>query len=86
MQQLIYQVCYSRYQILLYLWWRGLVPKFPKVPKYYDQDCLKMFVLLSTRIVTIKISRKGVHLVQKSLFYQKKTTNKQSLKLSKGKF
>ena len=45
-----------------------------------------MFVLLSTRIVTIKISRKGVHLVQKSLFYQKKTTNKQSLKLSKGKF
>ena len=36
---LIYQVCYTRYHVLFYLWWIEHVLKHGKVPKYYDQDC-----------------------------------------------
>ena len=32
------QVCYTRYQVLFYLWWIRPVPKHCKVSKYYDQD------------------------------------------------
>ena len=39
MRQLLYQVCYTRYQVSFYLWWIGYVLKYCKVPKYYDQDC-----------------------------------------------
>ena len=39
MRQFVYQVCYTRYHILFYLWLIGSVLKHSKVPKYYDQDC-----------------------------------------------
>ena len=39
MRQLVYQVCYIRYQVSFYLWWIGSLLKYCKVPKYYDQDC-----------------------------------------------
>ena len=32
------QVCYTRYQVLFYLWWIRPVPKHCKVSKHYDQD------------------------------------------------
>ena len=38
-RQLVYQVCYTRYQVLFYLWWIRSLLKYCKVPKYYDQDC-----------------------------------------------
>ena len=39
MRQLVYKVCYTRYQVLFYFCWSGSVVKYCKVPKYYDQDC-----------------------------------------------
>ena len=39
MRQLIYQVCYTRYHVLFYLWLIGSALKHCKVPKYYDPDC-----------------------------------------------
>ena len=51
--------------------------KYCKVPKHYDQDCLKFFFLLSTLPMMIQISGKSTHLAQKCYFYQK-TTNEQS--------
>ena len=36
--KIVYQVCCTRYQVSLYLWWIGSVVKCCKVPKYYDQD------------------------------------------------
>ena len=39
MRQLVYQVCYTRYQVSFYLSWIGSLLKYCKVPKYYDQDC-----------------------------------------------
>ena len=39
MRQLIYQVCYTRYQVSFYLWLIGSVLKYCKVPKYNGQDC-----------------------------------------------
>ena len=38
-RQLVYQVCYTRYQFSLYLWCTGSLLKHFKVPKYYEQDC-----------------------------------------------
>ena len=43
--QLIYQVCYTRYQVSFYLWWIGSVLKYCKLPKYYDQDCSSLEVI-----------------------------------------
>ena len=81
-EELVYQVCYTRYQVSFYLWWIGSVLKYCKVPKYYDQDCLKIFFLLSTLPMMIQISGKSAHLAQKCHFYQK-ATNKKSWKLFK---
>ena len=39
MRQLVYQVCYTRYHVSLYLWLIGSVLKHCKVPKYYEWDC-----------------------------------------------
>ena len=60
MRQLVYQVCYTRYQVSFYLWWIVSVLKYCKVPKYYDQIvvtnqfsfllCLFVFMIL---IITV---------------------------------
>ena len=63
--QLVCQVCYTRYHVPFDLWLIGSVLKHCKVPKYYDQDCLKIFFLLSTLPAMIPISGKNAHLVQK---------------------
>ena len=39
MRQPVYQVSCTRYQVSFYLRWIGLVLKYFKVPKYYDQNC-----------------------------------------------
>ena len=65
-------------------WWIECLLKYCKVPKYYDQDCLKTFFLLSLLPIMIQISGKSAHLDQKCYFYQE-TTNKQSWKLPKFK-
>ena len=39
MRQLVYQVCYARYQVSLYLWWFRPELNYLKMSKYYDQDC-----------------------------------------------
>ena len=65
MRQLVYQVCYTRYHVWFYLWLIGYVLKHCKVPKYYDQGCLKNFFLPSTLPIMIKISGKNAHLVEK---------------------
>ena len=65
MRQLVCQVCYTKCQVSFYLWLAGPAPKHCKVPKYYDQDCLKIFFFLSTYPMMIQISGKNAHLVQK---------------------
>ena len=40
----------------------GPVIKHCKVPKYYDQDCLKRLLLLSTLQVIIQVPRKSAHI------------------------
>ena len=64
MRQLKYQVCYTRYQVYLHLWTESVL-KYCEFLKYYDQDCLKIFFLLSTLQMMIEISGKGAHLAQK---------------------
>ena len=38
MRQLVCQICYTKYHVLLYLWLIGSVLKHCKVAKYCDQD------------------------------------------------
>ena len=59
--------------------------KHCKVPKHFDHDCLKIFLFFSIPPMMIGIPGNCAHLVQKRYFYQK-STNRQSLKLSKVKF
>ena len=37
LRQVVYQVCYTKYQISFYVWQIG--PVLKQVPKYYNQDC-----------------------------------------------
>ena len=43
MKLFVYQVCYTRYQVSIYLWWIGSLLKYCKVPKRYGRDYLKIF-------------------------------------------
>ena len=52
------QVSYTRYGVSFYLWLVGSVLKHCKVAKYYEQDCLKIFFLISTLPVMIGIWEK----------------------------
>ena len=48
------------------------VLKHCKVPKYFEQDCLKIYFFISTLPAMIGISGKNVHLPQKTLSSVKK--------------
>ena len=57
-RQLVDQVCYTRDHLTLYWWLIGSVLTHCKIPKYYDQDCLKYFFLLFTDPRMIETSGK----------------------------
>ena len=65
MGQLLYQVCYTRQHVSLYMWQTEPIPTHCKVTKYYDQGCLKVFLSLSTLLLMIQVAGKSVHLAQK---------------------
>ena len=53
--------------VSFYLWWIELVPKqCKKALRYYDQDCLEIFVLHSTPEMMIQVSKQSTHLAQKA--------------------
>ena len=66
MRQLLYQLYYTRYQVSFYLYQMGPLLKHSKVPKYYDQDYLKIFFLLCIIPVMIPIFGNSAYLAQKS--------------------
>ena len=57
---------HTRYHASPHPWPIRPALKHCKVPKYYDQDSLKIFPLLSTLPAMIRIPGKNVLLVQKS--------------------
>ena len=65
MRQLVYQVCYTRDYVSLYLCLVGSLLKHSKVPKYYEEDFLEIFLLIYTLPAMILISQENVHLLQK---------------------
>ena len=73
----MYQVCHIRYHISFYLWLIGSILKHCKVPKYYGQDYLKIFFLLSTLPAMIQIS-------EKMLIWFKKVSSVKKLLISDG--
>ena len=57
MRKFVYQVCYTRYQGSFYLWQIGPLTKHCKVPKCFDKDCVKIFLLFSALLMMFQISR-----------------------------
>ena len=55
-------------QASFYLWQLRPVLQHCKIPKYYHQDCLKAFLLLSTLAVMSELSGKSAHFAQKIYF------------------
>ena len=53
------------------MWLIRSVLKYCKVLKFYDQDCLKIFFLLSTLPMMIQISGENIHLPQKVSSFKK---------------
>ena len=68
-RQLIYQVFYTKYQILFDLWRLRPVLKHSKVPKYNEQDCLKIHFALKTCNDDSAFCKK-CSLSSKNCFYQ----------------
>ena len=63
----MYQVRYNRYHFIFCLWLMESVLKHCKVPKYYEQHCMKILLLISTLpAMIVGISGKNAHLLQKS--------------------
>ena len=65
MRQLLYLVYYTIHEVLFYLWRIVPVQQHCKILKYYEPDCLKTFLLLSTLPMMIQVSEKSVHLAKK---------------------
>ena len=61
----------SRYQVSFYFWLIEPVLKHGKFPKYYDQDCLRIFLPLSKFPIIIQISRKKYSSGSKMLILSK---------------
>ena len=59
------------YHVSFYLWLIGSVLKHCKVAKYYEQDCLKTFFLISTLPAMIGISEKICSFASKKLVLSK---------------
>ena len=62
---------------IIFLRQLGPIIKHCKVPKYYDQYCLKNFLLFSILPAMIELSGKSAHFAQIKIFLSK-TTNKES--------
>lgn len=55
--QLVFKICYTGYQVLFCLRRIGSVLKQFNIPKYYNQDSLRYF-LLSAVLMMIEVSEK----------------------------
>ena len=65
------KVSHTRYQVLFYFWSVETVLKLCKIPKDYEQDCLKIFILLLPTLKIILISEQIAILTQIRMIYQK---------------
>ena len=79
MRKPIYQAGCSRYHVSFYLWIIQSGLKHTKVPKYYGQDCLKIFFSHSTLGMMIQISTKNAHWFKKVSSVKKLLLNFSSL-------
>ena len=68
-------MCYNGYHISFYFWLIRSAPKHYKVPKYYEQNRLRIFFCSLHFQWWFKFLQKNAHLVQKSQIYHKKPTS-----------
>ena len=69
--QLVYQVCYTRCEVLFYLSQIRPSLNHYRVPKYFDQDCLKISFLLPTLPIVIQIYEKCAYVAQRKVILSK---------------
>ena len=61
-----YQICFTKCQVSFYLWQIGLALKHCKVLKYYDHDCLKIYIFPTTLPMMIQFFGGSAYLAQKN--------------------
>ena len=75
MRQLVYELCYTRNQILFYLWRIKPILNCCLVSKYYFCDCLKICLWLFLSVVMIHASEIALFWLKNKLLSKKATLN-----------
>ena len=64
MRQLVYTIVISNNRVLFHLWWKKNLVKLQQVSKYYEKDCLQVFLLLLMPLLKTKFV-KNSHILGK---------------------
>ena len=84
-RQLVYTILISNNRPSFHLWWKKNLGKLQQVSKYYEKDCLQIFLLLLMSLLKIKIV-KNIHILSKIYFIFLKNVLKQTRKSFNTKF
>ena len=85
MRQLVYTILISNNRPSFHLWWKENLGKLQQVSKYYEKDCLQIFLLLLMSLLKIKIV-KNIHILSKIYLIFLKNVLKQTRNSFNTKF
>ena len=85
MRQLVYTILISNNRPSFHLWWMENLGKLQQVLKYYEKDCLQIFLLLLMSLLPTKFV-KNSHIWGKIYFSSLKNVLKQSRNSFNTKF
>ena len=85
MRQLVYTILISNNCPSLHLWWTENLGKLQQVSKYYEKDCLQIFLLLFMSLLPTKFV-KNSHIWGKIYFISLKNVLKQTRNSFNTKF
>ena len=85
MSQLAYTILISNNRPSLHLWWKENLGKLQQVSKYYENDCLQIFLLLLMSLLKMKFV-KNSHIWGKIYFFFIKNVLKQTRNSFNTKF
>ena len=77
MRQLVYIVFISNNHALFHLWKKKNLVEYQKVSKYYDHDCLQIFLLLFMSLLTVSIVQSNHILAETYFIFMKRKVEPQ---------
>ena len=85
MRQLVYTILISNNRPSFHLWWKENLVKLQQISKYYEKDCLHIFLLLLMSWLKTKFVKKS-HICGKIYFIFLKNVLKQTRNSLNSKF